>query len=81
MNEERLRQCFHQSLGLPEESLTDELAYASVPQWDSIAHMALIAALESEFDVMLETEDILGMSSVGEARRILARYGIEFATA
>ena len=78
MNENRLRKCFTEALGLPAVDLTDDLTYATRPQWDSIAHMSLVAALETEFDVMLETEDILGMNSYGEARSILSRYGVTF---
>lgn len=54
----------------------DDLAYNSIPQWDSVAHMTLIAALEDTFGVMLDTDDIIDMSSVAKAKSILANYGI-----
>jgi acyl carrier protein len=38
--------------------------------------MALVAALEEAFDIMLDTDDIIGMSSVAVAKEILAKYGI-----
>ena len=38
--------------------------------------MALIAALEEAYDIMLETEDVIDMSSVGRAREILAKYSV-----
>lgn len=78
MNDDKLRTCFSQTFGLPLASITDDLAYNSIKQWDSIGHMALVAALEGAFDVMLDTDDILGMSSVGKAREILSRYGVQF---
>ncbi len=68
-----------ESLGLPIEQISDSLAYNSVKQWDSVAHMALVAALESEFDVMLDTDDIIAMSSVAVARDILRKHGVIFA--
>ncbi len=43
-----------------------------------MAHMALITAIEREFDVMLETNDVIEMSSVAKAKEILGRHGIEF---
>jgi acyl carrier protein len=43
-----------------------------------VAHMALVVELESEFDVMLDTDDILAMSSVAKAREILGRLGVGF---
>ena len=59
------------------ELVTDELNYQSIPQWDSVAHMTLIAALEDEYEIMLDTDDIIDMSSVAKARQILAKYGVE----
>ena len=39
---------------------------------------ALVAALEGAFDIMFDTDDILGLSSVARAREILAKYGVVF---
>ena len=61
--------------------MTDELTYNTIPQWDSTAHMVLIAELENVFDVMLDTDDIIDLSSVAQAKIILQKYddSIEFA--
>jgi hypothetical protein len=37
--------------------------------------MALVAALEDQFDVLFETEDILEMSDLSKAVGILGRLG------
>ena len=78
MNNEKLRECFGRSLGITQERVTDDLAYNSLKEWDSVAHMALVVELEGEFDVMFDTDDILAMSTVAKAREILARYGVPF---
>jgi len=78
MNNSRMVKCFEQALGIPPEQVTDSLAYSSIKQWDSVAHMALVAALETEFEIMLDTDDILGMSSVAVARQTLTKYGVVF---
>jgi acyl carrier protein len=78
MNADKLRDCFSRSLGIPVERVTDDLAYNSLKEWDSVAHMALVVELESEFDVMFDTDDILGMSTVAKAREILTRLGGRF---
>jgi acyl carrier protein len=78
MNEARLKDCFHQALGIPSDQVTDELSYNSIKAWDSVGHMALVAAIEGAFDIMLDTDDILGMSSVAKARETVARYGVSF---
>mgnify|MGYP001485123754 CR=1 FL=1 len=37
----------------------DCLKYQDIPQWDSIGHISMIAALEDEFDIMMKMEDII----------------------
>jgi acyl carrier protein len=39
--------------------------------------MSLVAALEDEFGVMIETDDVIDMSSFAKAREILERCGVD----
>ncbi|EMK6669034.1 acyl carrier protein [Vibrio fluvialis] len=77
-NENKLLEVFSESLGIEKASVVDELTYNSIPQWDSIAHMTLVAELEGVFDVMLDTDDIIDMSTVKKSKEILTKYGVEF---
>lgn len=77
-NQQKLVEIFSGSLGVGAIKVTDELKYNSIPEWDSVGHMALVAELENGFDIMLDTDDIIEMSSVGIAKRILERYGVSF---
>ena len=40
--------------------------------------MMLIAELEDVFDIELDTDDVINMSSVAMAKKIIAKYEIEF---
>ncbi|MDQ4421044.1 acyl carrier protein [Sphingobium sp. DEHP117] len=62
------------SLMLPADKVTEDLKYNSIPEWDSVAHMALVTELEDAYGIMLETDDIVGMSSVAKIREILSKY-------
>lgn len=73
--EQKLRTIFAESLEISEERVKDELEYNTLPEWDSISHMSLIAAIEDSFDIMLDTEDVIDMSSFGKAKEIVAKYG------
>ena len=77
-NEEKLTDAFSQALGINPEGIIDSLQYNSIPEWDSVAHMALIAQLEEVFDIMFDTDDIIALSSPEKAREILEKYDIEF---
>jgi acyl carrier protein len=65
------------SLMLDEAQVNGDLQYNSIPQWDSVAHMALIADLEDAYGVMLDTDDIIAMSSVDKIREILKKYDVD----
>lgn len=77
-NRQELIQAFATALTIPAGEVVDTLSYQGVPQWDSVAHMALVTELETVFDVMLDTDEILALSSVAKAREILAAHGIAF---
>lgn len=71
-----LVEVFAESLMIDEAMVVDDLAYQSIKEWDSVAHMVLVTALEDNFGIMLDTDDIIGMSSVAKVREILARYEV-----
>lgn len=73
-----LKQAFVTALEITEAQVTDDLGYNQIPEWDSTAHMLLIAELEAQFDIMLETDDIIDMSSVQKAKEILSKYEVNF---
>jgi acyl carrier protein len=77
-NSQKLKTIFAQSLNIDESRITDELAYNSIPEWDSIAHMALVAEIDNQFDIMLDTDDVLDLSSFAKAKEILQKYGVQF---
>lgn len=75
--EKRLVAAFSEALRIPEAEVQDDLAYATHKHWDSIAHMSLIAAIDSAFDIMLDTDDVIDMSSFAKAKEIVRKYGVE----
>jgi acyl carrier protein len=78
MNEQKLKEVFVGALGIDESQVTDELTYNSIPEWDSVAHMALVAEIDDIFDTMLDTDDVLDLSSFAKAKEILAKYDVTF---
>ena len=77
-NIDKLRGCFSSSLGVGIEVIKPELEYNTIAEWDSVAHMSLVTQIETDFDVMLDTDEIISMSSFEEAQNILKSHGIEF---
>ncbi len=77
-NLEKYEQAFCESLEITKEQLAG-LEYQQVASWDSVGHMGLVAAIEDAFDIMMDTDDIIELSSFEKGKEILAsNYGIEF---
>jgi acyl carrier protein len=55
------------------------LKYQDIAAWDSVGHMAMIAGIEEAFDIMMETDDIIDLSSYEKGMNILKeKYSVEF---
>ena len=67
---------FAKSLSISEK-FDENLKYNEIPEWDSIAHMTLIAELENQFNISLETDDIIDFSSYKKGFEILKKYDVK----
>jgi len=77
-NIEELEAAFITAIGVAPESDFDHVAYGTTDGWDSVAHMGLVAEIENKFDIMLDTDDVIGLSSFPVAKKILEKYGVTF---
>lgn len=59
-----------------ESELNENFFAKNVDNWDSITHLSLITALEDEFDIMIDTEDLLELRSYEIGKQILAKYDV-----
>ncbi|CCY17340.1 putative uncharacterized protein [Eubacterium sp. CAG:786] len=76
-NLEKYNNAFIETFGITADKL-DGLAYQAIPEWDSVGHMQLIAAIEDAFDIMIDTDDIIDLSSYEKGKELLTKYEVEF---
>ena len=77
-NLEKYNKAFCGSFEISEEQLQG-LQYQQIELWDSVGHMTLVANLEDAFDIMMETDDIIDLSSYEKGKEILEKnYAIVF---
>lgn len=50
--------------------------YQNTKGWDSVGHMLLISTLETAFEIMMETDDLIDLSSYIKGKEILLKYNI-----
>ena len=74
---EKYNQAFCEAFEITEDKLAG-LQYQQIELWDSVGHMTLVANLEDAFDIMMETDDIIDLSSYEKGKEILStKYSVE----
>jgi acyl carrier protein len=66
-----LVQLFAEVLEVDPTELDDNSSPDNVTEWDSLAAMKLVAAIEEKFNIQLSTREIMKMSTIGRARKTL----------
>lgn len=76
MIDERLRIILADVLGLDAGAITDATAAGEVKAWDSVRHLQLVLAIEGEFDLAFDPEEIPTLTSAGAIQQALAAKGL-----
>jgi len=68
---ERLQAICADLFHVPAQSIVAETSPESIEGWDSVQHLNLVLALEQEFDLQFEPEEIDRMKNVGAIAALL----------
>ncbi len=75
-NKKKYEKVFMDSFSISKDKLKKDLKYNTIPQWDSVGHMSMIAALEDAFNITFEMDDIIDFSSYKTGKEILKKYKV-----
>lgn len=74
----RLQSIFRDVFDDPTLKISPDLAVGTYPDWDSVATLQIVLAVEAEFGVRFSTDDVAAIRSVANLAHLLAtRHGIE----
>ena len=73
---DRLQAVFRLVFHLNETADVIEVCRDTEPHWDSLAHVLLVAAIESEFNVSLDAAEMLQLTSYKIAEGLLQAKGL-----
>ena len=76
-NFDTYKKVFLDSLNIQNDQFNENLKYNEIPEWDSIGHMTLISGLEDNFNISIDTDDIVDFSSFQKGKEILKKYKID----
>ncbi len=62
-------------LGISVDVLHDELAVGDIVEWDSLGHMQIIAALETQMGIALDIEQTLEIEDVEDILDAVKNHG------
>ena len=71
-NLKKLENAFYKALELSEQTELSSLTYGSIPEWDSLGHMALVSEVEDTFSIEFTTEEVINFSSFKAGIQILS---------
>jgi acyl carrier protein len=78
-NLEKLNKIFCEVYSVEESALNETFINTNVDSWDSIHQLSMVAAIEEAFDLMMDAEDILEMTSYDSVKKLLTdKYEISF---
>ena len=72
----QLDEVFRSALELPPDVDVKTLTYGDHAHWDSVGHMVLVTELEDVYGLMLDTDDVLNLSSFDAATALLEKHGV-----
>ena len=78
-DKQKYKSLFMKSLSIEPEKFNENLKYNEIDEWDSIGHMSLIAAVEEEYKITFETDDIVDFSSFKKGIELLKKYNVNVA--
>jgi len=74
---ERLRSVFVTAFELSPDDDVENLRHRDHPRWDSIGHLSLVVAIEDEFEVELDSNQLIGISTFDAALATLRELGVD----
>lgn len=76
MNEtdEQVINLLMEQLQINREDITEDLTFGDIPQWDSLGHMMIMAALEEKFGEEINTEAIAELVNFKSIREYIEKH-------
>ena len=78
--DERIKRAFARGLRLKKdeaEKLSDSSSVNNVSVWDSLGHMSLILAFETEFGISIAPLEAIELSNIVQIKKMLSKKGIQ----
>ena len=69
--DERIKKMMAMVLGIDIASIKDDASAENIEGWDSLKHVSLMIALEEEFSVRFDSEEMIGMMNFAAIKEVI----------
>lgn len=76
-NKEKYDNIFVEVFNVNPDQLGPEFNKQNVPEWDSVHQLNIMVLLEEAFDIMLDPEDIVALTSYENGLEVLRKFEVE----
>jgi acyl carrier protein len=59
---------------IDKSKIDDNIKRFEYEKWDSLGHINLIAAIEENFDIMLEPEEMMEINTINDIEKIIEKH-------
>jgi len=70
---DELKQLIATTLQVPVANIGDDASVDSIPQWDSLAHLNLVMAVEKQYGVKFTLDEIVELRDLPAIRRLVQK--------
>ena len=60
----------------PDTRIEDRHGPGMLPGWDSLGHVRLLAAIQSQYAVKFDAKDVMQIRTLADIKRVLAEKGV-----
>jgi len=69
----KLREILASAIDVDSGELTDVSSPDNTPEWDSFAHMTMVAAIEEEFKITLTLDEVKSMLTLLKIQEVISK--------
>jgi len=74
--EDRLEEILAKVLLIDKANINDKMSRKNTEEWDSMAHLMLVSAIESAFGIVMSDDDVMEIETVGDIKKVLRKVGV-----
>ena len=73
-NKERYDRIVNEIFELNGMPINESMTRGNTEKWNSLLHLTFVTAIEDEFEIMLDTQDILNLTSYSAGLEIIDKF-------